>query len=190
MNKISADRAQLAFDRATKIINSQQIIDGLDKVSKLISDKYYDKNPILLCPMNGGFIVTSEIMKRLKFPMRLDYIHASRYGDNKTLGGDLSWIKEPQLSFENELIIVIDDILDKGETLKEIIEFCYKKGAREVVSVVAFDKKVQRSPGGLKKADYHALSIEDFYVFGFGLDYFGYWRQLPELYAVHEEDMI
>jgi hypoxanthine phosphoribosyltransferase len=134
--------------------------------------------------MNGGFVPGARLVTRLEFPLWIDYIHATRYRE-KTTGADLRWLKRPGLPLNGRSVLVVDDILDEGITLAEIVEFCKNEGAKEVRSAVLCRKIHDRSNGFM--ADYIGLDVEDRYVFGYGMDYKGYLRNVPGIYAVNDD---
>lgn len=152
-----------------------------DRMAAAITTQLSEHNPLLLCVVIGGMIPTAALMARLDFPMQLDYVHATRYRE-KTRGGELKWLKSPS-DLSGRSVLIIDDILDEGHTLREIVSACHKAGATEVLTAVLIDKQVDRSDG-LQRADFTGISIPNRYVFGCGMDYKGYLRNLPGIYAV------
>jgi len=122
-------------------------------------------------------------MSRLQFPLEVDYIHATRYRET-TSGDELEWRARPQKDFRGRVLIVIDDILDEGVTLAAILKYFRAEGAADVLSAVLVDKTHTRKFEQSVPADYCGLAVEDRYVFGCGMDYKGYWRNLPAIYAV------
>ena len=163
------------------LINSDEINDALDNLATEISSALADKNILVLCVMNGGVIPTGHLLTRLSFPLQLDYIHATRY-QGEISGGDLHWIQEPSISLENRNILIIDDIFDIGITLHEIDKYCKNKGASTVSSAVLLNKVHERKIDF--KPDYIGLDIEDRFVFGFGMDYKNYLRNVNGIHAV------
>ncbi|MDA7742345.1 hypoxanthine-guanine phosphoribosyltransferase [Francisellaceae bacterium] len=171
------------------LISESELNLAFDNVAKQLNIDLADKNPIFVCCMNGGLMFTSEIVKRLTMPLQIDYVHASRYR-NDYEGGKLNWIKEHNIDFKDRTVVLLDDILDGGITLAEIKKFYEAGGAGEVLTTVMLDKITDREHAGLKSADYVGLPVEDLYVYGFGLDYHGYLRNVPAIYAVAKHHMI
>jgi len=166
------------------LVSRKQVSQAIDELARKVSIDYKDKNPIVLCLMNGGLFLTSELSQRLDFPLRLDYIHATRYrGD--TTGKDLQWLKMPSFHLANEHVLVIDDIYDEGVTLKEVEQKLSEQTPKSIKSLVLVDKQHTRKPRGFS-VDYVGLQVEDRYLFGCGMDYYGHWRHLPQIYAVSE----
>ena len=168
-------------DESDCLCNSDQLNKVLDTLAIKISCDLKDKNPLLLCVMTGGLIPTGHLVTRLAFPLQLDYIHATRYR-GETSGGELNWIQEPSTSIQGRNVLIIDDIFDEGITLLEIAKYCENKGAASVHSAVLVNKLHERKIDF--KPDYIGLDIEDRYLFGFGMDYKNYLRNVNSIHAV------
>jgi hypoxanthine phosphoribosyltransferase len=168
--------ADCLFDNAT-------VEAAIDQVAERINAEMADSNPVVFCVMNGGLIFAGKLVAKLAFPLELSYLHATRYR-SETTGGELFWKAKPEVSFIDRDVLIIDDILDEGHTLNAIIEFCRHAGARAVRTAVLIDKDHQRKASPDLKADYVGLSCEDRFIFGYGMDYKGYWRNAAGIYAV------
>ena len=125
------------------------------------------------------------LLSRLAFPLQLDNIHASRYRGG-TRGGTLSWLSYPSLPLHERHVLIVDDILDEGYTLDGIVAHCRDAGAASVTTAVLIDKRHDRKYGGIQ-ADVVGLELPDLYLFGCGMDYKGYWRNCPAVYAVEPD---
>lgn len=180
---VSLDHIRQVRAEAECLVNTEQVEAALDCIAESVSARYTDKNPLLICVMNGGLIVTSELMLRLDFPLELDYMHASRYR-GETSGGEINWVVEPEHELTGRAVLIIDDILDEGYTLAAITKHCRQAGAESVESIVLVEKLHDRKHG--IKADYTGLQVEDRYVFGYGMDYKGYLRNAPGIFALKE----
>lgn len=173
--------------RATELHSNEQIDKAIDVMAKKITEELQDSNPVILCVMIGGVVLTGQLLTRLDCHLQVDYIHATRY-QGKTVGSELVWINEPKIDLKNRAVLVVDDILDGGITLAEIIKYCQNKGASVVKCAVLVDKITSRDKDGLATADYTGIRVEDRYVYGYGMDYKGYLRNAPGIYAVAEQD--
>lgn len=180
---ITAQEAQRARHDAECLYTSGEVQSAYDRMAQEISVKLGNEEPLVLCVMNGGLIAAGHLLTRLDFPLQMDYIHATRYG-GRTEGGDLEWIARPKSALKDRTILIIDDIHDVGATLKAIIDHCRKQGAKAVYSAVLVNKLHDRKVNLV--ADFVGLDVGDRYVFGCGMDYKGYWRNLPAIYAVKE----
>lgn len=167
---------------ADAIYTLDDISAAVDRMAQAIRARLADKNPIMLAVMTGGMIPAGWLLTRFDFPLQVDYIHATRY-QGATTGGRLQWRVRPRLELRGRSVLLIDDILDEGHTLAAIVHECREAGAVEVLSAVPFNKRHDRKAMG---ADFVGLDVPDRYVFGFGMDYKEYWRNLPGVYAVRE----
>ena len=163
------------------LCDSEKLNHVLNTLADQITTDLKDKNLLILCVLTGGIIPTGHLVTRLSFPLQLDYIHATRY-QGETSGGELNWIQEPSISLNKRNVLIIDDIFDEGITLSEIEKYCKDKGAAEVHSVVLVNKIHNRKAN--YKPDYIGLEIEDRYLFGFGMDYKNYLRNVNAIHAV------
>ena len=119
-----------------------------------------------------------------RFPLELDYLDLTRYGD-KTHGGEIAWKVQPGREIAGRTVLVLDDILDEGNTLLAIRDKLLSLGAARVVTAVLCEKNTGRDKP--IRADFTGLALPNRYVFGFGMDVRGAWRNLPEIYALKEE---
>lgn len=175
--------------RSKLLYSKSEIQTALDVMAQKMQQVLCRQNPIVLTVMNGGLFVASELGLRLNFPLQMDYIHATRY-HGEISGSSIHWKREPSLPLENRVIVIVDDILDGGITLKAIIEYCQGHHAQKVYSAVLMDKVNARLPAGTPYADFTAIyETENAYVYGFGLDYHNYLRNIPAIYAVAKEHM-
>lgn len=163
------------------LCDSEKLHEVLNTLAANITADLIDKNPLILCVMTGGLIPTGHLVTRLSFPLQLDYIHATRYR-GETSGGELHWIQEPSTSLQGRCVLIVDDIFDEGITLFEIANYCKNKGASDVRSAVLVNKIHNRKAN--YKPDYVGLDIEDRYLFGFGMDYKNYLRNVNGIHAV------
>lgn len=156
---------------------------AIDRVAQQITAQLADLDPLVFCVMNGGLIFTGKLLPRLGFPLQVSYVHATRY-QNRTAGGELFWKARPEVTLDGRVVLIVDDILDEGHTLHAIMDYCRAAGAASVYSAVLLDKQHQRKARPDYCADFVGLECVDRYVFGCGMDYQGYWRNAPGIYAV------
>ena len=169
-----------------ELIHSEAVVQSaLNDVAQVIRQRLADKNPLVLCVMTGGVIFCGQLLPKLDFPLDFDYLHATRYGP-ETQGGKISWRMAPWTSVKDRVVLVVDDILDEGVTLSAVKESLTRLGAAEVLLAV-FTNKLN----GKKKpisADFCGLTVPDRFVFGYGMDIDGAWRNLPAIYAMKEAE--
>nr|VFK32004.1 MAG: hypoxanthine phosphoribosyltransferase [Candidatus Kentron sp. MB]VFK35030.1 MAG: hypoxanthine phosphoribosyltransferase [Candidatus Kentron sp. MB]VFK77120.1 MAG: hypoxanthine phosphoribosyltransferase [Candidatus Kentron sp. MB] len=180
---LTPEQIDKVFDEADLLYGPEEIESAYDRIAAAITEtlgRY--SNPLVLAAPTGGLFPATEIISRLDFALEVDYIHVTRYRGDIT-GNELHFLARPQTSLRDRTIIVIDDILDEGPTLTAILDFCRESGAQKVYSAVLVEKDHDRKTGILH-ADFTGLVVQDRYVFGCGMDYKGYLRNVRGIYAV------
>ncbi|MGR8980365.1 MAG: hypoxanthine-guanine phosphoribosyltransferase [Gammaproteobacteria bacterium] len=168
---------------ADLLYSEQEVEAALDIMAERINRELAERDPLLLCVMNGGIVVAGKLITRLKIPLTIDAVNASRY-QNKTSGSAIEWVLKPGAPLTDKTILIIDDILDEGITLKAIIDYCLEEGASSVYTAVLIDKILDYEKP--VKADFIGMKTPNRYLFGYGMDYKGYWRNASGIYALKE----
>ena len=166
------------------LFSAQQVDEAIARMAEQISSVLADSDPLLLCIMNGGLILTGKLATLLDFPLQIDYLHATRYR-GETRGAELNWLAYPRERLKGRDVLLVDDILDEGNTLAAVKAYCIEQDAKSVYTAVLADKKHTRRLPGIS-ADCAGLQLEDKFVFGSGLDYKGYLRNVAGIYAIDE----
>jgi hypoxanthine phosphoribosyltransferase len=180
---VAMDAAREAIEvraAASRLASADEIRAVFDRLAGEITDVLADCCPVLLAVMHGGVFTAVELSRRLEFPHEFDYAHASRYGKALT-GGELDWHVYPRETLRDRHVLVVDDILDSGQTLAAVLEALADIGVDRAYSVVLVEKTLETPRPA---ADFVGLTVPDAYVFGCGMDYKGFWRGLPDVYAV------
>ena len=190
MQDFHFSRARSLLDNAEQIVSHEEVLAAVKRVAARLNARFGDPRdtnfPLVLGVMGGAVVFTGHLLPQLDFPLEFDYIHVSRYGDDDQ-GGRVIWKVIPRPNVAGRTIIVLDDILDEGETLAQVKKRLLDMGAAEVIITVFADKIIKRSKP--LKADIIGLTIPDKFVVGFGMDIYGYWRNLPGLWAIRQEDL-
>jgi hypoxanthine phosphoribosyltransferase len=177
------ERAWRFLEDSDPIASAGQVEAAVQRVADEITAKLSKSYPVVLVVMGGAVIFAGQILPLLRFPLDFDYIHASRYGA-ETTGANVDWRVKPPASVKGRAVLVLDDILDGGQTMDAIRERLLELGAASFHCAVLVEKKLK-----VKKpihADFVGLEIEDRFVFGYGMDAKGYWRNLPEIRAMRQ----
>jgi hypoxanthine phosphoribosyltransferase len=181
---MNAELARTLMKEADLIIPEAEIHVAIERLAGEISSTLADEHPLLLAVMGGAVFFAGQLLPKLRFPLEFDYIHATRYG-RETSGGTIAWLVEPGENVRGRTVLVLDDILDGGQTLAEIRARILQQGARAFYSAVLTEKMT-----GIQKpfsADFVGVNVPDRFVFGCGMDCHGAWRNLPAIYAVREK---
>jgi hypoxanthine phosphoribosyltransferase len=173
------------LENAECLYSANEVNQALDRMAQEITAKLSNEDPLILCVMTGALITTGHLVTRLHFPLQIDYIHATRYRGSMR-GGDLHWLVEPRQTLEGRTVLVVDDIMDGGLTLAAIIDYCKQAKAKAVYTAVMVSKDREREPGVNFEPDFCGVTTEDKFLFGFGLDYEEYLRNVPGIYAVNQ----
>ncbi len=175
--------AKKVFSEADLLVGETEVAAAIGRLATEITDCLKDADPVLLCIMNGGLIFTGQLLTQLRFPLQIDYVHATRYG-HEVSGTHLHWTVRPQLDLRGRTVLLLDDILDEGVTLAAIADYCRQQGASKVLMAVLVEKLHLRKVTPGMRADFFGLEVGDRFLFGYGLDYKGYWRNAAGIYAV------
>lgn len=181
MKPVTAQEAWDVLQHADCLYKQPEIEAALDVMADAITRKLADMDPLLVCIMNGGLVPFGRLLTLLHFPLQIDYIHATRYGRG-LVGGDIQWTAGPAVPIQNRVVLLVDDILDEGTTLAAIEARFRAEGASAIYKAVLAVKKRPRK--FTINVDFAGLEVPDRYVFGYGMDYKGYLRNAPAIYAV------
>jgi len=179
--EVTAEQAWEVFRQADCLHDEAEVEQALDRMASDITRKLGTSQPLVVCLMNGGAVPFGRLLTRLRFPLQVDYVHATRYG-SRLKGGELDWIAGPFVAAQGRTVLLVDDILDEGATLAAIEARYRADGARDVQKAVLVNK--QRPRKIPVTAEFVGLDIPDRYVFGYGMDYKGWLRNAPGIYAV------
>jgi hypoxanthine phosphoribosyltransferase len=167
--------------RSEEVVSEAAVQAALDRMAHEITSRLAGREPLVVTVMNGGLVFAGQLLPRLGFALDLSYVHVRRYG-RETKGGELVWIAGPHESVTGRTVLLLDDILDEGHTLLAIRSRLYELGATEVL-LAAFAVKI-RPQRPKVMADFAGIRVPDRFVFGFGMDVGGRWRNLPSVRAL------
>jgi len=168
---------------ARRVYSAREVARALDRMAAELTPHLEHTNPVVLAVMHGGAFTAIELCKRFSFPHEFDYLHVTRYAGN-TRGGDLRWLKRPSRALAGRTVLVVDDILDHGKTLRAINVELERAGVAKQLTAALVVK--QLALPNRPSVAVSGLAVDDVYVFGSGMDYRGYWRSLAGIYAVAE----
>jgi len=180
---MTPDEAWKILESADRLYDEAAVRAAIARLAAEITASLEDRNPFVLAVMGGSIFFAGHLLPRLRFPLEFDYIHASRYGE-ATAGGKIVWTVAPRENVKGRTVLVLDDILDGGETLAAIRDRVNSLGAAAFYSAVLTDKNIGRDKPIVP--DFVGLKLPNRYVFGCGMDVSGAWRNLPEIYAVKD----
>ncbi len=180
---LSYQQAEKILSDAELLYSAEVVTETVQQLANEITETLSDQYPLVLCVMGGAVVFAGQLLPLLRFPLDFDYLHVTRY-NNVIRGGEIRWQALPTAGLQGRVVLVLDDILDEGITLAAIQEKMMAGGAKAFYSAVLTDKTIAK-PKPLH-ADFVGLTLPDRYVFGFGMDIHGAWRNLPAIYAMKE----
>ena len=181
---LTAEQAWRILNEADIVCSAEEVEQAIGRLGDEITARLHDRYPLVLCVMNGALFFCGKLLPLLRFPLTLDYVHCSRYGDGID-GRELHWKVEPPAHVEGRAVLVLDDILDQGPTLAAIKQRVLAMGAASCDIAVLADKLTGHAKPVVP--DFVGLQVPDRFVFGCGLDAWGLWRNLPAVYALKDD---
>ena len=181
---LSRKDAQDILNHSEVIFSEQEVQAAVARMAQEINTAMAEQHPLVLSVMGGAVVFTGQLLPLLTFPLDFDYVHVSRYGNNQQ-GGEMKWKVAPQENVRGRVVLVVDDILDEGETLHAVRQRVLALGATEFYSAIFADKLNGKAKP--VRADFVGLEVPDRFVFGYGMDIHGAWRNLPAIYATRED---
>jgi hypoxanthine phosphoribosyltransferase len=177
------DNVWRVLETADLVCSADEVSAAVTRMAKEIGAALSGSFPAVLCVMRGGAVFAGQLLPLLRFPLEFDYLELTRYGDS-TRGGEIAWKVMPGIPLTGRVVLVLDDILDEGTTLAAVKEKLLAHGASRVLCAVFSEKETGRVKP--VKADFIGVHLPNRYVFGFGMDVRGSWRNLPAVYALKD----
>ena len=171
------------LDNSDLVSGAGEVRAAIARLAGEIQARLGEKYPLVLVVMGGAVIFAGQLLPQLRMPLDLEYIHATRYGAAIT-GSGIDWRVAPPPGARGRAVLVLDDILDGGQTMAAIRDRLLELGAASFHCAVLVEK-ILPNPKPVA-ADFVGLKIPDRFVFGCGMDAKGYWRNLPEIRAMRE----
>lgn len=168
------------------LCSKEEIADRIKELGAEISKEYKGKELLVVSLLKGSFIFTADLVRSIDIPVKISFMQTSSYGHSETHSGTV----EVQLDIKDNLdgvdVLIVDDITDSGITMKFVMEHIATKNPASVKSCVLLDKPERRQVD--LEADYIGFSIEDKFVVGYGLNFGDFYRNIPYVFAVTNED--
>ncbi|HET6633344.1 MAG TPA: hypoxanthine-guanine phosphoribosyltransferase [Rhodanobacteraceae bacterium] len=170
-------RSEVLFDR-------EHLAREITRMGREIDAALAGERAIFAVVMTGALVFAGELALAIGSDLEFEYVHATRYR-GATAGGELQWLRRPQLPMDGRIVLLVDDILDEGHTLKAVRDACLGLGARRVLVATLCRKQHDRCVDGIAP-DFNGVVVPDAYVYGYGMDYHEQGRNLPAIHALRE----
>lgn len=165
------------------VFSAAEVDAAVDRIAAQLAVRLWDARPVVVCLMNGGLPFTADLLRRFYFDLELDYMHLTRYQGVR--GGAVRVVRDLDRSLAGRTVLLVDDVLDEGLTLRAAQDAVTVRGATEVVTAVLVRKDV---PDAATQADYEVLVASDEFLVGRGMDCDGAYRQLSGIYSLGKMD--
>jgi len=179
---MNREEAEHIFRQSEEIVSAQQVTASIARMASEIRAGIGQDFPLVLSVMGGAAVFTGLLLPRLDFPLEFDYIHLTRYRNSTKGSADMQWRVAPRESVKDRVVLVLDDILDEGETMAAIRDRILAMGAKRFLSAVLCEKVLTKAKPS--HPDFCGFMVPERYVFGCGMDAKGYWRNLPSIRAL------
>jgi hypoxanthine phosphoribosyltransferase len=173
-----------ALAHSDVLFSREQLDTEIARMGREIDAALDGERPVFLTVMHGALIFAGQLAFAIRTDLEFDYVHATRYR-GETSGSDLHWLRRPEVPLKGRTVVLVDDILDEGHTLKAVRDACQEMGATRVLLAVMCTKLHDRRAPGIE-ADFNGVDLPDRYVFGYGMDYHEQARNLPAIYALKD----
>jgi hypoxanthine phosphoribosyltransferase len=168
-----------------KLYTKKDIAAAVKRLARSIEKDYHGEEILFVCLLKGSFMFTSDLVRNIRNPSRVDFMRVSSYGKAMKSGGKITVTKDLEEEVEGKNIIVIEDIIDSGLTLKSISDMLRSRNPKSFKICALIDKKARREVD--IEGDYVGFTIEDGFVVGYGIDHAEQYRNYPEIYVVEEK---
>lgn len=183
--QLDYNKAKQILENSTMLYSAEELYKEIDRIASTVDKEIGEEIPVFLTVMNGGMMFATELVKRLKSPLHMDYIHASRYGDAMYGSSHITWYRQPKENvIKGRKVYLLDDILDEGHTLAEVRRFIMNAGAKECKIAVLVNKEIGKEKPVY--ADHFGVSAPNQFLFGFGMDIFDVNRNLQGIYIYNQ----
>ena len=163
-------------------LTEEAIQERVAELGKELSEEYKGKSPIFIGVLNGAYIFLSDLMRFVKIPCEVDFLKLSSYGDEKVSSGQVTDLKDIDADIEGRNVILVEDIVDTGLSMKYLIDKLQKKSPASIKTVTLLHKTEATHHD--VQLDYVGFRIPTLFVLGYGLDYAQEGRNLAQIYIL------
>lgn len=166
------------------LLRKDQIEEIVKRLASQIENDFGDEEILFVCLLKGSFVFTSDLIRNVKNPCKVDFLRVSSYGDRMSSSGEVSLIKDLEMDVKGKNVVIVEDIVDSGLTIKYVKELLEKRQPKRLKTCTLLDKRARRKVQF--ECDYVGYTFENGFVVGYGIDYAECYRNLPEIYILKE----
>lgn len=172
--------------KVTGVLVSKEEIDEIcQRLGKEITKDYQGKDIVLICVLRGAIVFMADLMREIEVPCEIDFMSVSSYTGTKS-SGDVKIVKDLEDTIEDKHVIIVEDIIDSGLTLSHLVKLLQSRNPASLKICTCFDKPSRRKAE--VDVDYIGMQIPDEFIVGYGLDFEGQYRNLPDVCILSESD--
>jgi hypoxanthine phosphoribosyltransferase len=168
------------------LCSEEEIKSRIKEMGKQISEDYKEKNLLMISLLRGSFIFAADLVREITIPCKVDFMTTSSYGHSEETTGEVQVVAGVSTDMVGYDVLIVDDIVDSGTTMSFVKDYIQSKGAKSVKTCSLLDKPSRRKVD--VDPDYTGFMIEDKFVVGYGLNYGDYYRNIPYVFAVTDQD--
>lgn len=169
------------------LFTEEDINAAVTHLATRIEQDFADEEILFVCLLKGSFIFLSDLMRRVSNPAKVDFMRVSSYGTGTKTSGRIVVTKDIEEDIQGRNVIIVEDIIDSGLTLKHIKEMLQERNPKSLKICALLDKRARREIE--IEGDYVGLTIENGFVVGYGIDYAELYRNLPNICTVETDDL-
>ena len=162
------------------VLSEEEIAERVAEIAQRISADYQNEDLILVGVLKGSFVFLSDLMRKMTIPVRIDFVRAASYGDGTSTSGKVCLTKPLEIDIADQHILVVEDIVDTGTTLRWLVDHLTALGPRSIKVCTLIDKSERRQVQ--VNVDYVCHAVEKGFLVGYGLDFAEAYRHLPAIY--------
>lgn len=166
------------------LFTKEEIAEKILEMGLLIENDYRGKDLMVISLLKGSFVFTADLVRNIDLPLVIEFMITSSYGHGDQSSGKVNVIKDVELDVSNFDVLIVDDIIDSGHTMKNVYELLKKRNPRSLKTCTLLDKPSRRAVEF--NADYTGFVIPDKFIVGYGLNYGDYYRNVDHIFAFVE----
>jgi hypoxanthine phosphoribosyltransferase len=168
-----------------RLFSREEIDEAVKRLASQIEKDYDGEKIVFICLLKGSFMFTSDLVRQIRNPSRVDFLGASSYGSGTSSRGEVTITKDIEEGIEGENVIIVEDIIDSGLTLTRVRDMLHKRKPKSLRICALLDKRARREIE--IEGDYVGFTLENGFVVGYGIDFAEMYRNLPDIYVVVED---
>ena len=178
-------RGNLQLHGKPKILfDSDEISERVKELGEKISTDYEGEDIVVVSLLRGSFIFAADLVRKIKNPVNVDFMTTSSYGNEEMSSGIVEIITDVRTDIKGKNVLIVDDIIDSGHTMKKVVEFINMKEPKSIKICCMLDKPSRREADIFP--DYVGFTIPDVFIVGYGLNYGDYYRNIPYIFTFDE----